>query len=276
MDGGHPRNPAELPLVTLDHNALVALRGDEPDAPAVRQLLDLNRVGLICVNVTMSTAMEAQQPKEQLEWQDLAARIESLGIRRENIFTSSRSVGFVTPGEPNTMTFSPDAEKMLVRRIYSILFPNRPFMWREYRHNECDKLGLTELQYRAVLELDSVRWITSVPPRNTPALDMLPEGEKENLRQVVERLVKEWFNAHNDAQGFYTHLTLAWYTVHPEYAVFVTSDKNFRKQTKIIALRGLGYRGEILRPDEAVLFLREAFDLPSRSDQHTTQPDETA
>jgi hypothetical protein len=113
MDGGHPCNPAELPLVTLDQNALVALRGDEPDAPAVRKLLDLNRVGLICVNVTMSTAMEAQQPKEQLEWQDLAIWIESFGIRREKIFTSSRSVGFMTLGEPNTMTFSPDAEKML-------------------------------------------------------------------------------------------------------------------------------------------------------------------
>lgn len=63
-------------------------------------------------------------------------------------------------------------------------------------------------------------------------------------------------NKKNDALGFYNHITQAAYTTHPEYAVFVTNDGNFRKMTKLAALRQIGFRGEILPPAKAVTFLR--------------------
>src|SRR5262245_45453378 len=92
------RNPQDLPLVTLDNNAFIALRGNESTAPAVGDLIKLNSAGLICINVTVSTALEAQRPDELVEWQDhFIAWLESLGIRRSNIFTGPRSVGFSTP-----------------------------------------------------------------------------------------------------------------------------------------------------------------------------------
>jgi hypothetical protein len=81
----HMKNQADLPLVTLDNNVLIALRGNEPDTHAAQVLLELNRLGLICLNVTMSTAMEAQRPGEHVEWSEAIARIERLGIPRENI-----------------------------------------------------------------------------------------------------------------------------------------------------------------------------------------------
>jgi hypothetical protein len=254
MDGEHQRNPADLPLVTLDNNALIALRDEEEDAPAVRQLLDLHRSGLINVCVTMSTAMEAQRPEERLEWQDHVASIESLGIPRENIFTHPRSVGFMTPGAPDTITFSPWLENALVERIYTILFPTMPFIWHEYRHRETVDLTLTEKQ--ALLELEELRFHgTWIPPRPTPALDALTNDEREQVDKRLEDLDRTWFNAQNDAHGFYIHFTSACATSHLEHAVFVTSDRNFRKQTKLKAIRALNYRGEILPPAEAVAFL---------------------
>lgn len=72
---------------------------------------------------------------------------------------------------------------------------------------------------------------------------------------LCERLAQTWMNAKNDALGLYNHLTQAANTNHPEHAVFVTNDCNFRKQTKLDALRKLGFQGEILLPDQAVTFL---------------------
>ncbi len=56
--------------------------------------------------------------------------------------------------------------------------------------------------------------------------------------------------------GLYNHLTLAWHTNRPEHAVVVTSDRDFLRPTRREALRTLGYRGQILRPAEAVDFLQ--------------------
>jgi len=41
------------------------------------------------------------------------------------------------------------------------------------------------------------------------------------------------------------------------YSFFVTNDRNFRKQTKLAALRRLGSNSEILAPAEAVTFICE-------------------
>jgi hypothetical protein len=91
--------------------------------------------------------------------------------------------------------------------------------------------------------------------RPTPALDALDQTEQEALRATLNDLHRIWTNVKNDALGLYNHITLASYTTYPERAVFVTSDRNFRKKTKLLALRQLGLRSEILPPAEAVTFI---------------------
>ncbi len=80
--------------------------------------------------------------------------------------------------------------------------------------------------------------------------------EEAQTASACSRCYRVWGNAKNDALGFYNHLTLAWYTTHNEHSVFVTSDHNFLRSTKLEALRALGWRGEILQPADAVRFLR--------------------
>ena len=104
----------------------------------------------------------------------------------------------------------------------------------------------------------------------TPVLDTLKQTERDELWAICEDLYRRWTNKKNDALGLYNHITQALYTTHPEYAVFVTNDRNFRKQTKLAALRQLGFRGEILPPAEAVAFICKVTgaSLP-RMDQET-------
>jgi hypothetical protein len=253
-DEGNQRNPADLPLVTLDNNALIALRRNEPAAPAVRKLLEMNRTLVISLNVTISTALEAQRPDDRMEWQDRIAWLETLGIARGNIFTGPRTVGFVTADAPNAVTFDADLERLMNQRIHTILFPNMPFSWAAYRDRETT--DLTDTQKQALLELEVKRFGgIYIPPLPTPALDALSSTEREELAKRLAELHRRWFNAKNDALGLYNHISLAWHTAHPEYSVFVTSDGNFRKRTKLEALRALRFRGEILPPAEAVTFL---------------------
>jgi hypothetical protein len=222
------KNQADLPLVTFDNNVLVALRGNEPDTPAAHILLELNRADLICLNVTMSTAMEAQRPGEEVEWSDVIARIESLGVPRENIFTTSRSVGFAVPTLPDILFFDIQLEQQLVERIHEILCPTVEFTWPPFRDRMTS--DLTPIQRQAGLELDTMKHGTWIPPRPTPTLDTLTASEREELQTHLEDLCHSWFNAKNDAMGFHAHLTLGWHTSHPEHSVFVTRDKNFGRR----------------------------------------------
>lgn len=252
-------NPADLPLVTLDNNALVSLRREEPAAQAVRDLLALNRAGRIAINITLSTALEAQLPDDQLRWDNHIEWLESLGIAKSNIFTGPRTVGFTTPGAPNTITFDPALEIQLNERIHEILFPTIPFMWRDYRAREGARAGLSA---RAMAEYDHAQMGMYIPPTPshprrppTPTYDALIPNEQDRLRAAHEKFARTWHNRKCDALGLYNHLTLAWHTNHPAHAVFVTSDRNFRKTTKLAALRNLGLMGEVLSPAEAVRFL---------------------
>lgn len=266
MDSKPPPNQADLPLVTLDNNPLIALRNDEPDAPAVRELLAMNRAGLIAANVTMVTGMEAQRDEERLDGQGQMAQIawiESLGIARDHIHTHPRSIGFATPEFPDGPTFAPWLEVAFAERLHTILHSEVPFMWWEYRDRESERRRLTETQKRALRELDDLRMgPIRIPPRPTPGLDALSSGERDELERFLTHLHRKWFNAKNDSEGLRIHITLAWHTTHPEHAVFVTSDGDFHKQTKLQELRALNFPGEILRPAEAVAFLRTVIGGP--------------
>ena len=268
MQSEPERNPADLPLVTFDNNALVALRKQgESEAAAVRAILEMNRAGLITANVTAMTAMEAQREEDRLEGEDLIKWIESLGIARANILTRPRSIGFSVPEFPDGPTFDPRREIALGVYLHDVLFPNKPMEWWEYRRRGCEDRHLTDIQYRAVLELDELLYgPTRIPAFPTPVLHTLPSTERDELTRLLRELNREWFNAACDFEGLRIHISLACYTKHPVHAVFVTSDKNFRKQTKLDALRAMNFPGEILPPTQAVEFLRSVTGIPESAE----------
>jgi hypothetical protein len=264
MDSKPQRNPADLPLVTLDNNVFIALRNDEPAASEVRELLELDRDGLIAINVTVSTAMEAQPKGERLDWQGQTAWLESLGIGRDHIHTHPRSIGFATPDAPDAMTFDPRLEVAFAERIHKILHPEVPARWWEYRDYESEHRHLTDIQKRALLKLDDLRFgPLDILARPTPDLDALSSDEHEELERLLNHLHRKWFNASNDSEGLHIHITLAWHTTYPEHAVFVTSDEDFHKPKKLQALSAIGVRGQILRPAAAVTFLRTVTRMPN-------------
>ena len=250
-----PSNPADRSFVTIDTNIVYALRNNEPDSQFAHQLLALNRVGEITINITLSTAFEEPRADEKREIQEYAAWLQEQGIDRGYVFTHSRTMGFQLPGDPPyTITFGPHLEIWANERVHHILFPNIPFRWIDYREQECIRLGIVGSRRKAIAELDATR-LYPFFQRPTPALDGLEQTEREELLILSKRLLRTWMNAKNDALGLYSHISHALHTTHPEWAVFVTSDRNFRKLTKLAELRQLGFRGEILPPAEAVAFI---------------------
>jgi hypothetical protein len=246
--------PDEAPLVTLDQNALIALRSHEPAASDVETLLALNRQGRITINVTLSTSMEAQRPGE--EWTPDQTRdwLLSQGVARERIFTSSETVAFRVPDLPDVALFDPRLEIQFNQSIHAILSPNIDFYWQDYRAKNVKDLPLPQRQ--AIGELErSLYGMTRIPPYPMPAFDALGEQEQVQLRTLLETLNRNWFNAKNDSQGLYNHISASTHTRHPDKALFVTSDGNFFKAKRRAALQKLGLAGQILRPAEAVAVL---------------------
>ncbi len=251
-----PPNPADRPLVTLDHNALIALRENEPDAPAVRELLAMNRAGIIILNVTMNTAMENQRGGRLLDMQAYEAWLLGLGIAKDHIFTGWQFTAFSTPEAPDAMTVDPQLDVAFMSRIHAAVFPSIPFSWFEYRDRKRERLGLPR---QALAEVDRLRWYPGSPSLRpaTPALDALGPSEQKELRALSAELHRAWNNTKNDALGLHNHISQALHTAHPERAVFVTSDQQlWRRQATREAIRTLGYPGEILPPARAVEHLR--------------------
>jgi hypothetical protein len=260
-------NPANRPLVTFDNNVVIDIRNNGPSVLPARQLLALNCAGVITINVTVSTAFEKQRPDDQLEMHEYRAWFEARGIARNNIFTHPLTVGFNMPGD-NIPTFHPLSELVFNKHIHQILFPDIPFRrndyrdWLKYLDQKCVIHGIVGTKREALIELDKARndiyipFTPRVPARRpTPALDALEQAEREKLQVVLNKIYDRWRGKKNDALGLYNHLTQAAYTTHPEYAVFVTNDGNFRKPIKLAELRKWGFRGEILPPAEAVAFI---------------------
>lgn len=158
-----PLNPPDRPMVTLDHNAIIALQKGEPAAPAVNDLLALNRAGFITLNVTQSTALENGRPGAPRDMQVFEAWLLSLGITRDHIFSSWRSVPFSTPDDPDAMTFDPQLDVALMRRIHEINFPDISFSWPEYRDRECERRDKSEQERQALAEWGDLRYFSGSP-----------------------------------------------------------------------------------------------------------------
>jgi hypothetical protein len=254
----HGGNPADRPLGTLDNNIVIAIRNNDLSDPVVqpaRQLLALNRAGVITINVTLSTALEEQRPDAELKMHEYAIWFQEQGIAPSNIFTSPRTIGFHVQGtSPNTITFDAWRERALNERIHQILFPEVPFSWFQYRDQECTRRNIVGNKREALLELDAQDLCRAIEiPK--PAFDSLLPAEQEEVSTLHKRLLRRWRNAKNDALGLYAHLTQAVHTAHSEQAVFVTNDHDFLRPTKLAMLRELGFPGEILRTADAVAFL---------------------
>lgn len=257
-----PSNPADRPLVTFDNNVVISLRNNDSDADLARRLLALSRAGVIIAATTLSTALEEQRPGQDLTMHDYAVWLEAQGFARGYIFFGPRTIGFRLPGDPlNTIILDGRLERNLVARVHQILFPEVSFNWYEYRDQAYERLGIVGTGREALLELESLEF-PYIPPspqalqqRPTPTLDTVGAAERAELQAIYKSVSRKWMNKKNDALGLYNHMTQAVNTAHPEHAVFVTNDGNFYKETKLPALRQLGFPGEILRLAQAVDFI---------------------
>jgi len=250
----------ECPLVTFDNNVLISLKNEKDDVLSIRQLFAMGRAKKIIINITLSSALENPQSGKKKDIQQDMAWLIGRGILPENIYTGPRSVGFQTQDASSTITFDPSSEITLNWHIHTILFPEWPWSWIDYCKRECRRNDLSNAEKSAITELDALRWGMYIPPtpqspskRPTPTLDTLSMEEQQKLQDLLKRWNKNWMNKKNDSLGFYNHMSQSWHTPHPENAVFVTTDKNFRKKTE--ALRKFGFRGQILPPREAIAFL---------------------
>jgi hypothetical protein len=259
----------DRPLLTLDNNAPLGYFNVEDDAPAVGKLFALQRSGVIRLMVTASTMLEKQRPGEEVDIQTLAAQLTALGIAPEDIFTHPRPMPFATPGEPNTMSYGVHLDYGLHQALHEILFRGRTepdaknvdFDWRTYRDRECERRAGGSIDNQAFVELDGLRWRTgNAPLPPTPALDACSPQQRKKIEHILTVVYDEWNNKKCDAEGLYIHASHAVYTALPQHAVFVTSDKNFKRFSKVLKktnwerLQALGLPGHIMEPSAAVAY----------------------
>lgn len=134
---------------------------------------------------------------------------------------------------------------------------------------ECERRNIVGIEREALIELDMLRTVLYIPPTPqaprqppTPALDALSPERREELSGILTKMADVWMNVKNDALGLYNHVTHAVHTTVPEKAVFVTSDKNFKKYSNVLKrsnwerLQALGFPGYIMEPQEAVAYLQ--------------------
>lgn len=291
-------NKNDRPLVTLDFNPLVAYFDaeagrpqsvkDQTDAQAMRNLLTMHRLGVIRLMVGLSTALERKRAGEELPWQKDIGRFEALCIDREDIFTSPRPIGFSKPTAPGTVFWGLDPDTgvdmatELNQYINALLFEwkaepdarNVRFDRRHFLDEECARLGITDSEKKAFDELNFLRHGMYIPPTPqsprqypTPTFDALPPQRREELGSILTELDDTWKNKKNDALGLYNHVTHAVHTSVPEHAVFVTSDKHFKRRHRVrrngkVAELGVwellkerGIPGHLMTPEEAADYL---------------------
>lgn len=251
--------------ITFDSNILIAIRNDEKGtaneneiAALTHELLGFNRAGAITISVTLTLLLELtyggrMSPQELTDW------LMGLGIAHENIRRRTRPVAW------NSISPTLNQGLALNHQLQEILFPSIPFYLHEHIIQECKKLGIVSTKREAMNEmyLDDVHPFY-IPPsadaprsRPTPHLDALEESEKEELSRLYKRWQKAWHRGKRDTLALYEHITNAVYTSHPEHSIFVTNDlADFMKEGKLEAIRGCGFPGKILSPEDAIEFIK--------------------
>jgi hypothetical protein len=248
----------DLPYVTFDSNMLISVLNNEKGvandnekkiAALTHKLLGFNHASVITVSVTLTSLLELTYGG-RMDQQELTSWLMELGIAQENIYRGTRHL---------------DQGFALNRRLQEILSPSIPFYLDEHIVQECQKLGIVGAKLEAMNEiyLDDVHPFY-IPPsadasrnRPTPYLDALDESGKEELFELYKRLEKGWRRGKWDSLALYEHITNAVYAPHPEHSIFVTNDlADFIKEGKLEAIRGCGFSGKILNPEDAIDFIR--------------------
>src|SRR5260221_9510449 len=198
------------------------------------------------------------------------ASVMNTGLDAGDIFTHPLPIGFSVRSEPNSITHNAHLETNLHRAVNAILFEgttepdanNVDFMWHWYRDRECERRGIVGTERQALLELDGLRWRTgNLPLPPTPALETLSPQRRKELKDILNtKMHRVWNNRKCDAEGLYIHASHALNTTAPQHAVFVTSDKNFKRYRRVLKktnwerLQALGFPCHVMEPDKAVAY----------------------
>jgi hypothetical protein len=190
--------------VTLDTNCIIDLEENRPSAIELRYLLGLAESGAVAIAVSAIMASERGKNRKIVEsFGDFKLRLEGCGMRSADILAV---IGYwdITYWE---QCYGAEIDKDgLEESIHTILFPELPFEWVDFRNSQ----GL--------------------------ATDASFFGTR-------------WLNAKCDVLAMWAH-------IFHRREVFVTSDQNFLKSTKLPRLVSLG-AGHILVPDDAVKYVQK-------------------
>jgi hypothetical protein len=256
-------------LVTLDTNVILALANDEPAAPAVRDLIELQAQGTVKLRIDKSFALERQPHGVQRSLQDQVAYLRALGFGdAEYLAGPTSNMWFHPEGEPHATFWNSGLRQAVVEAIGKVIHPNIPFFPQPYLEAMCTK---HEIAFQDMLAANWDRY-TRLSPWVAAPPHQLDAATVRHLRSLWEQWSQDWMNKKNDALALYNHVTWGG-------AVFVTSDNDILKrraqlrrlvlQVNVLEEGPDGYfelrphevtfcmPSEILRPFDAVAYLRE-------------------
>ncbi len=185
--------------ITLDHNCIIALEMNEPDAQYIRDLIDMHNRNKIQVRVAAIGASEMLPGKKYpSHFSDYDNRIAALGLKQVEKLSP---VGKWDMTYWDQSVYGDQRTEALERRIHDILFPD------------------IEFDYQAFCKIHSLSPLAS------------------------DQLNETWRNAKCDVLGLWSHINYGG-------DIFITSDRNFHKQSKKPRLIALGAKN-IMTPQEA-------------------------
>lgn len=231
-------------LVTLDHNCIVALeKHEEPDADAIKQLINFQKKGVVRLIVGKSTIYEKpHQGEKLLGYPEQKHRMKALGLENADLFKPHQTMLFYN--EEGYLTLEPGT--LYLQTVHELLFPTIDFDFFDYLKRYCQQKQLDyDLFKCAHFYSRPFTRVYTLPAEWEQRL--AKEQEFANNTQVMQTLKKiqgKWMNVKNDALGLCAHAS--W-----EGDIFVTNDKNFFKESVKKKL-SLLIPGKILRPKDAV------------------------
>lgn len=122
--------------VTLDHNCLIALEKDEPEAKAIKLLIPHHKKTIL-LGVPAISASEWQLGDKRIStFSEFNERILVLGVRGVEIL---RPLGYWDVCFWDWAIWGSEEDFELEKRIHRVLFPNIPFDYPEY----CESRDIT-------------------------------------------------------------------------------------------------------------------------------------
>jgi hypothetical protein len=191
ISDNHKSNSLEFLMINicLDWNCIMALEEERKYSPALRQIREWYKQGKIALCIPSPSRMENHQSRDrrfydEKEWNKKLRNVDLEGIELRS-------------SKPRFLNYW-GIEQVLIREIHDRLFPNVPFLYRDYAQDQ--NVELPE-PHGVFFSLQSLK----------------EELEKENQEQ--RDLGRKWNNKKNDALSIYTFGT--WSGGHAELCVKV-------------------------------------------------------